>query len=177
MATNRSAAQLFTLVEEALGAVPASGSEHALELADVEWLPGGLLRVTIDHVDGVSIDHCESVSRQLSRLFEVEGVNYQRLEVGSPGVDRPLRRAAEFRRFVGERIEIKLREAFQNQKVFVGQLVEVEPPVDAIDPTVWFGIELDGQARPGQPQLMAFSLDELERARLAPILNFKGRNK
>ena len=78
--------------------------------------------MTIDRIGGVRIG-CEQVSRQLSRVYEVENVDYKRLEVGSPGVDRPLRTEAEFRRFAGERIEIKLREAMDGRKVFSGTLV------------------------------------------------------
>ena len=73
--------------------------------------------MTIDRIGGVRIEDCEQVSRQLSRVYEVENVDYKRLEVGSPGVDRPLRTEAEFRRFAGERIEIKLREAMDGRKV------------------------------------------------------------
>ena len=79
-----------------------------LELVTVDRAPMGLLRITIDCDSGVSIEHCESVSKQLSRVYEVEGIDYRRLEVGSPGVDRPLRTERDFQRFLGERIELKL---------------------------------------------------------------------
>ncbi len=108
-------ADLFALTEEALAGMD-------IELVDVERAAMGLLRVTIDRVDGVRIEDCEQVSRQLSRVYEVENIDYKRLEVGSPGVDRPLRNEAEFRRFAGERIEIKLREALDGRKVFSGTL-------------------------------------------------------
>ncbi|MGH6643571.1 MAG: ribosome maturation factor RimP, partial [Bradyrhizobium sp.] len=62
------------------------------EFVDAEYLAGGLLRVTLDSAKGVGLGDCERVSHQLSHLFAVEGVDYQRLEVSSPGVDRPLRR-------------------------------------------------------------------------------------
>lgn len=91
------------------------------------------MRVTIDRVGGVRIEDCEQVSRQLSRVYEVENIDYKRLEVGSPGIDRPLRNEAEFRRFAGERIEIKLREALDGRKVFSGTLTVPEDAPAASD--------------------------------------------
>ncbi|MEY3671663.1 MAG: hypothetical protein RI904_1320, partial [Pseudomonadota bacterium] len=82
-------------------------------------------RVTIDRPEGVRIEDCEQVSKHLSRVFEVENIDYRRLEVGSPGVDRPLKTEADYKRFVGERVEVKLREAVENQKVFSGLLIDL----------------------------------------------------
>src|SRR5690625_1037813 len=94
---------IYSLAQETL-----QGSEF--ELVDVERGQGGLLRVVIDHPSGVNVDHCELVSRQLSRVFEVEDVDYHRLEVASPGVNRPLKRLADYVRFAGERVELRLYE-------------------------------------------------------------------
>ncbi len=91
-----------------------------VELVDVETAALGLLRVTIDRPEGVRIEDCEQVSRQLSRVYEVENIDYKRLEVGSPGVDRPLRSEADFRRFATACGEVKLRQAVENRKVFTG---------------------------------------------------------
>ena len=74
------------------------------ELVEVERAPGGLLRVTIDHPARstaaperfITVDDCERVTRQLQHVLEVEGVPYERLEVSSPGLDRPLKSAADF---------------------------------------------------------------------------------
>src|SRR3546814_12918861 len=93
-----------------------------VERVDVERAALGLLRVTIDKAGGVRIEDCEQVSRQLSRVYEVENIDYKRLEVGSPGIDRPLRTEAELRRFAGERIEIKLPHPLDGRKVFSGLL-------------------------------------------------------
>ena len=113
---------LFVLTQEAL-----AGME--VELVDVERAALGLLRVTIDCPSGVTIEHCHHVSNQLSRVYEVENVDYKRLEVGSPGVDRALRNESEFRRFLGERVEIKLRRAdAEGRRVFSGRLIEISPP-------------------------------------------------
>ena len=54
---------------------------------------GGLLRLFIDKPGGIGLEDCAAVSRQLIRVLEVEGVEYDRLEVSSPGLDRPLRKA------------------------------------------------------------------------------------
>lgn len=115
---------IFALTQESL-----LGTD--IELVDVERAPKGLLRVVIDHPGGITIDHCEEVSKQLSRVFEVENVDYDRLEVTSPGVDRPLKRVADFVRFSGARIELRLFEPVDNQKVFRGLLYApegMEPP-------------------------------------------------
>ena len=81
------------------------------ELVDWECSPKGrYVRVFIDKPKGVSVEDCARVSRQLTRLFAVENVDFDRLEVSSPGLDRPLRKAADFLRFAGEEAEIRLAE-------------------------------------------------------------------
>ncbi|OZI36505.1 ribosome maturation factor RimP [Bordetella genomosp. 1] len=164
-------ADLFTLTEEALAGMD-------IELVDVERAALGLLRVTIDREGGVRIEDCEQVSRQLSRVFEVENIDYKRLEVGSPGIDRPLRNEAEFRRFVGERVEIKLREAIESRKVFTGILRLAEPASSeegaAQDKTV-FGLEFE--AKKDDIQVLSFTLADIERAKLDPVLDFKGKKR
>src|SRR5690625_5801833 len=106
---------IFALVQETL-----LGTEF--ERVDVERGQGGVLRVVIDHPGGANVDHCASVSRQLSRVFEVADVDYHRLEVASPGVNRPLRRLGDYVRFSGERVKLRLYESLANQKVFRGVL-------------------------------------------------------
>ncbi len=165
-------ADLFALTEEALAGMD-------VELVDVERAALGLLRVTIDRVGGVRIEDCEQVSRQLSRVYEVENIDYKRLEVGSPGVDRPLRNEAEFRRFAGERIEIKLREALDGRKVFSGTLTvpEEAPAGDAaaaMHKTV-FGLEFE--AKKNDVQVLNFTVEDIERAKLDPVLDFKGKKR
>src|SRR5690606_38768232 len=109
-------ADLFQLTEQSLDGM-------GVEVVDVERAGGGLLRVTIDRDEGVRIEDCEAVTRQLQRVYEVENIDYARLEVGSPGTDRPLRRSKDFIRFAGERAEIKLRLPFEGRKVFSGTLI------------------------------------------------------
>jgi len=150
---------LYALTGQALAGM-------AVELVDVERAAAGLLRVTIDRAEGVRIEDCEAVSRQLSRVFEVEDINYQRLEVGSPGVDRPLRSEADLRRFAGARAEVRLREALGGRKVFVGVLAVTDD-----------GFGLDYDTEQGAPQRLNFTFDDMERAKLAPVLDFKGKKR
>ena len=80
------------------------------ELVDVQASNGGrLLRLFIDKPGGVTLDDCAGVSRHLTRVLAVEGIDYERLEISSPGLDRPLRKEADFARFAGQRAEIRMR--------------------------------------------------------------------
>jgi len=150
---------------------------------------GGLLRVFIDRLDGqtVTIEDCERVTRQLQYVLEVEGVHYERLEVSSPGLDRPLRRPADFERFAGLEVDLVLREPFQGRRKYRGVL---QPSTSAGDPGQRdSGLEVAGPERAsdgaagwsivftdgGQEQVLGFSLDELREARLVPVIDFKGR--
>jgi ribosome maturation factor RimP len=127
------------------------------ELVDLQVSNRGrFLRVFMDKPGGISIDDCADVSRHLSRLLEVEGVDYDRLEVSSPGLDRPLRRAADFERFAGQRVDVRMRLADgQGRRRFVGLLHGVE----AGSVTV----VVDGAS-------VTLPLDGMERARLVPEL-------
>lgn len=161
-------ADIFTLSQEALSTLD-------VELVDVERAALGLIRVTIDRPEGVRIEDCEQVSRQLSRVFEVENVDYRRLEVGSPGIDRPLKKLADFQRFIGERVEVKLSEAVNGRKVFSGVLAGVAPETGTAGadmPFERFSIEFE--AKKGETQQVTFTFSDVERAKLDPVLDFKG---
>jgi ribosome maturation factor RimP len=122
----------------------------------VEWErsgKGALLRIFVDKPDGVSIDDCAQISHHLSRVLAVEGVNYDRLEVSSPGLDRVLRKERDFVRFTGEKARIKLRVALDGQRNFIGVLRAVNDGR--------LELEVDGK-------LLAFELGNLEKARLVP---------
>ena len=81
------------------------------ELVDARASGGGrFLVIFIDRPGGITVDHCAEVSRQLSRVFEVEGIDYDRLEVSSPGLDRPLTKLADYARFSGEEAQVHLHE-------------------------------------------------------------------
>jgi ribosome maturation factor RimP len=126
------------------------------ELVDLERSPGGkLLRVFIDKPDGVNVDDCVTVSNHLSRLLAVESVDYDRLEVSSPGLDRPLKKTADFIRFAGESVKLRLRVALQGQRNFVGILRDVKDGI--------LKLEVDGKT-------LDLELTNLEKVRLVPKL-------
>lgn len=148
------------------------------DLVDVERSARGLLRVSIDRVPGhayaealgagefVTIDDCETVSRQLQYSLEVDGVAYERLEVSSPGLDRPLKRSTDFERFAGQAVDLTLKLAFQGRKHWRGTLVSA--------PSEAWKLALDGELA---GQELTFKLDEVREARLVPVIDFKGRRK
>ncbi len=103
--------------------VPAMG----YELVDWELQPrAGLVRVFIDAPKGIDVEDCAKVSHQLTHLFTVENVNYERLEVSSPGLDRPLRKLGDFARFAGEEAQLTLREMTNGARRMKGVLRGVE---------------------------------------------------
>ena len=114
---------------------------------------GGLLRVFVDKPGGICVDDCVHISQQLSHVLAVEGVNYGRLEVSSPGLDRVLRNEQDFIRFVGEKARIKVHKALDGQRNFTGILRAVRDGK--------LELEVDGK-------LLAFELHDLEKARLIP---------
>ncbi len=165
------------------------------ELVELERSVGGLLRVTIDwpwaaeQVERlVSVDDCERVTRQLQYVLEVEGVDYQRLEVSSPGIDRPLRHAQDFERFAGEVVDLVLKapigaaaagQVAANRKKFRGTLQRGEGEGWRIvwrdEPAVKPGVRVSKKREAAPEQALDFALDELASARLAPVVDFKGR--
>jgi len=97
------------------------------ELVDWDSSPrSGLVRVFIDKPKGVDVEDCARVSSHLTHLFAVEQVAYDRLEVSSPGLDRPLKKAADFERFSGEQVKLTLRDAVDNARRMKGVLRGVE---------------------------------------------------
>ncbi len=94
------------------------------EVVDIERANGGrLLRVFIDKPEGVNIDDCTLLSNQLTRVFMVEDIDYDRLEVSSPGLDRVVKREQDFLRFVGERMRVTLKLPIEGRtRVLVGVL-------------------------------------------------------
>lgn len=100
-----------------------------LELFDIEYSGsqrGGALRIFIDKKEGVTLDDCEKVSRYLGQALDLEDPIPHRytFEVSSPGLDRPLKRKDDFLRFLGKRAKIKTLSPIDNQKVFVGRLID-----------------------------------------------------
>lgn len=96
------------------------------ELVNIEHTPARLIRVFIDKANGgVNIDDCERVSNQLNNVFFVENIEYNRLEVSSPGIERPLNSLADFKRFKGQLAKIKTLTLIDNTKVFEGVIHDV----------------------------------------------------
>ena len=128
---------------------------------------GRLLRIFIDRPEGstagITVEDCAGVSRHLTRLFAVEGIDYDRLEVSSPGLDRPLRKAADFARFAGQRVEVRRRlPDATGRRRFTGLLKGFADNAATLD--------VDGQA-------VTLSLDEIERARLVPDLQARKESR
>ena len=127
------------------------------ELVDVQASNGGrMLRLFIDKPGGITLEDCAAVSRHLSRVLAVEGIDYERLEVSSPGLDRPLRKGADFARFAGHKAEVRMRTPdASGRRKFVGVLRGADGGR--------VQIELDGQT-------VGLALGDVERARLVPEL-------
>lgn len=127
------------------------------ELVDLELSPRGrILRLFIDKpagTGGVDIEDCVTVSNHLTRVLTVENIDYDRLEVSSPGLDRPVKKAADFERFAGEEITLKLRIPLNNRRNFQGVLGGLR------DGKVVLGLET------GEVEL---DLANIEKARLVP---------
>jgi ribosome maturation factor RimP len=164
------------------------------DLVDAEKSAGGLLRVYIDHLPpstaAITVDDCEKVTRQLQHVLEVEGASYERLEVSSPGLDRPLKKAADYARFVGEQVELTLKLPFKGRKKYTGELqpqggeagdgwrlVLVSEKQSHTRATKRAAVQAAAQAPDEAANDLAldFSLDEVREARLVPVVDFKGR--
>ncbi len=171
------------------------------EFVEFERLPGALLRVTIDseREGGISVNDCEAVSDQLTALFTAEDVDYQRLEVTSPGVERELKRAKDWKRFSGSLAHVELyspmhAEGFPEagRRKLDGRILSIsgEPGSERI------GFEFTGEkpfrtpsqaareriatrkgrhaAEPAVSVKVEFPLSEVEHAHLIAELDFKG---
>lgn len=143
------------------------------ELVDLEWAGGGVLRVFIDRPDasGVNIEDCERVSNQLSHVLTVENINYERLEISSPGLDRPLKKLADYVRFAGLEVQVKLRKPFDGRKNYQGQLQELDGGNDDTK----LGLVFEG--KDGTPQLLQFALADVDKARLVPQIDFRSKKR
>jgi ribosome maturation factor RimP len=147
------------------------------ELVDAEKSAGGLVRVYIDHAPGreagaaerfITVDDCERATRQLQHVLEVEGLAYQRLEVSSPGLDRPLRKEADYARFAGHRVDLTLKLPHAGRKRYRGELHPREGGWRLV-------LEGASEGAAAAPRALDFALDEVREARLVPVLDFKGR--
>ncbi|MDP2171155.1 MAG: ribosome maturation factor RimP [Rhodocyclaceae bacterium] len=163
-------ADLAGLIEQAVTGL-------GYELVDFETSPRArLLRVFIDRPAGlgapvgeqaekpagVTVEDCSAVSHQLSRLFLVENIDYDRLEVSSPGLDRPLKKPADFERFVGHELQIKLR---ISEAQTGGQ--GASPPQRNFSGVILGLVEGRLRLKTGEVE-REFALDNIEKARLVP---------
>ncbi|MEQ1592189.1 MAG: ribosome maturation factor RimP [Thiobacillaceae bacterium] len=103
------------------------------ELVMLERAGRGLMRIYIDKPGGIMIEDCVNVSNHLSQLFTVENIDYDRLEVSSPGLDRPLTRAQDYVRFAGEVVALKLRVPMEKRKRMTGRLIGLEAETIKLD--------------------------------------------
>ena len=177
-----------------------------LDLVEIERSAGGLLRVFIDvpwsadsthataqqagsTTQAVTIEDCEKVTRQLQYALQVQDIDYQRLEVSSPGIDRLLRNEQDLERFAGQVVDVTLKQAIganssqlpANRKKFRGVLEKTEQGWQIVwsdAPPVQPGrrISKKKQQEEFPVHALGFTLDEVREARLAPLVNFKGRS-
>ncbi len=178
------------------------------ELVDLEREGRGLLRVTIDKKGNTSasgapplitVDDCEAVSHQLTHLFAVEDVDYDRLEVSSPGVDRPLKKSHDYVRFTGAEVQLQLLAPLNGRKRWRGTIAAVSgaagaerirlrptPEEDAKEPVRRVGaVKKAGKAsnKAGSrkttavepPADVEFALADVDKARLVPVLDFRSK--
>jgi ribosome maturation factor RimP len=141
---------------------PNSGTEGWLEatlgglgfeLVDLEISRSGLVRVFIDRPGGVTVEDCATVSHHLTRVFAVEGFDYERLEVSSPGLDRPLKRLEDFVRFAGQEASVRLKLPRDGRRRLEGRIAGVE------DGKVM--MEVEGKR-------WSVAMTDIDRARLVP---------
>jgi ribosome maturation factor RimP len=141
-------ADLYGLIEKTV-------TQLGYELADLEVSNRGkLLRLFIDKPEGITIDDCVLVSNQLGNVLAVENdIDYDRLEVSSPGLDRALKKEADFIRFLESKASVKVRMPIEGRKNFLGVLKGVEDGDLLID--------VEGV-------VFKIDLNNIDKARLAP---------
>lgn len=162
----RSVLRLLELIEKTVVGM-------GYELVDFEQAARGLLRVYIDFPleaadkGNVRVEDCEKVSHQLSHVLTVENANYERLEISSPGLDRPLKKLSDYTRFAGQEATVKLRlpmPGTPNRKSFQGVLHAPEGDM----------LKLEFEGKEG-PAVLEFTLADVDKARLVPKVDFRSR--
>jgi ribosome maturation factor RimP len=160
------ALQLLELIEKTV-----VGMDY--ELVDFEQAARGLLRVYIDFLPEqaergmITVEDCEKVTHQLLHVLTVENAVYERLEVSSPGLDRPIKKMADFVRFAGMEAIVKLRMPMPgaaNRKSFQGVL---QAPVGD-------QLALEFEGKEGSAML-EFTLADVDKAHLVPKVDFRSR--
>src|ERR1700676_3238889 len=134
------------------------GEPEGIEIVDVQLLGGGkarLLRIFIDHSNGVSHKECEFISQQVGTILDVEDVipgDSYTLEVSSPGLERKLHKAKDFERFLGQKAKVVLREPVENQRRWEGKLAGFSDGIVSLEPSAG--------------KIVRFSLMQVEKANL-----------
>ena len=169
------------------------------DLVEIDRSAGGLLRITIDlpwtpgaPEQFINVEDCEKVTRQLHFALEVDGAEYRRLEVSSPGIDRPLKTEQDFERFEGEMVDITLKAPIgvsagavagaisANRKKFRGSLEKTLTGWQIVwndEPVAKPGARVSKKRVAAMPvHALGFTRDEIREARLAPVVSFKGRS-
>jgi len=152
VAMARANARLEQMIRPAIEAL-------GFELVGVEQVSQGrhsMLRIYIDHDEGITVDHCAEVSRQVGAIFDVEDPIHGEytLEVSSPGVDRPLFTLEQFAKFIGQRVDVKLHLPIEGRRHFKGELLSVE------------GDELTIEL--GDEESLTCTMDDIDKAKLIP---------
>ncbi|MDK4681253.1 ribosome maturation factor RimP [Kingella negevensis] len=129
------------------------------ELVDFELTAQGTLRVFIDKEGGITVEDCATVSNHLSRVFMVEDVDYKNLEISSPGLDRPLKKASDFVRFLGSMVKLKTRLPVDGQKNFIARLDSFDEATQTIH------LSFDSK-------VAAIELSNVDKARIKPEFKF-----
>lgn len=150
--------------------VDSATQELGFELIDLERTPGGITRVYIDVRDEagqgeprlITIEDCELVSKQLVHLLPVEGFDFQRLEVSSPGMDRPLTKPEHYKRFAGSLVKLRLRMPLEGRKNFEGVL--------QVGAQGELSLEYEGKG--GEMLRLEFQIGDIDKARLVPEYKF-----
>ena len=185
----KSTAEITRIVEETVQGL-------GYEFVEFERLPRGLMRITIDSTaeGGVGVDDCEAVSDQITHLFTVEDIDYDRLEVASPGVERPLKRARDWKRFEGELAALELFAPLQaegfpeaGRRKLEGRIIGISGESGAEEIEFdYFEVDVARTPRAAAlrakkkktvesaPVRVVFPLSDVERAHLIKELNFKG---
>ncbi len=169
--------------------VNAAVTGLGFELVDFERAGGGMMRIFIDKPDGISVENCADVSNHLTRLFLVENIDYSRLEVSSPGLDRPVKTIEDFKRFAGVAIKVRLNTAVENRKRFdgvveqvVGEAITFKLIADPSQLGAGAGVKVVGKAKTAKKsnakrKVGADQADGAEASNAAPVAEIGAINK
>lgn len=138
------------------------------ELVDVVRTAHGQLTVFIDQPAGIAIEDCEKVTRQLQHVLTVGNIDYERLEVSSPGLDRPLKKLADFERFAGSEAVVTLKKPLDGRRTYRGIVHAPEGET----------ARLEFERKEGEcAAMLDFTIAEIDRARLVPKIDFRSRKQ